>query len=83
MEYCSICIHVNRLEKVQKYAVKLVPELRGYELQREANRIESKDSKTRVDMTYTRKLLGGIARVDKDMLLERSRNRYLGYIARS
>ncbi|KAK8748335.1 hypothetical protein OTU49_016085 [Cherax quadricarinatus] len=63
--------HVKKLEKVQRFATRLVPELRGMSYEerlREIGLTTLEDRRVRGDMITTYKILRGIDKVDKDRM---------------
>ena len=72
----------TKLEKVQRFATRLVPELRGMSYEerlRELNLTSLEDRRVRGDMITTFKILKGIDRVDKDSLFNTRGTRTRGH----
>ncbi len=72
----------NKLEKVQRFATRLVPKLRGMSYEerlRELNLTSLEDRRVRGDMITTFKILKGIDRVDKDRLFNTRGTRTWGH----
>ncbi len=74
--------HKAKLEKVQRYATRLVPELRGMSYEervREMHLTTLEDRRVRGDMITTYKILRGIEREDKDNLFNMRSTRTRGH----
>nr|XP_053632169.1 uncharacterized protein LOC128688366 [Cherax quadricarinatus] len=66
--------HIRKLEKVQRFATRLVPELRGMSYEerlREIDLTTLEDRRVRGDMITTYKILRGINKVDRDRMFQR------------
>ncbi|KAK8729364.1 hypothetical protein OTU49_008790, partial [Cherax quadricarinatus] len=66
--------HVKKLEKVHRFATRLVPELRGMlyeERLREIGLTTLEDRRVRGDMITTYKILRGIDKVNRDRMFQR------------
>ncbi len=74
--------HKTKLEKIQRYATRLVPELRGMSYEerlKELSLTSLENSRVRGDMITTFKILRGIDRVDKDKLFSSGGTRTRGH----
>ncbi len=74
--------HKTKLEKVQRYATRLVPEQRGMSYEerlREMHLTTLEDRRVRGDMITTYKILRGIDRVNKDKLFNTGGTRTRGH----
>ena len=74
--------HIIKLEKVQRAATRLIPELRGlpYERMREKLDLPSlRDRRERADMIMLYKCVKGLERIDKDNFIVRDEGRTRGH----